>query len=469
MTESIISFYFNSLILQILTKLISFLSSQYIVKLLPPELFGIWSVKLGIIFDTVIFWGREGVRKAAIRSSTPKKFMILPLIIGIFIAPLVYILFRFGSDTNDNDSFNIACIFTIIGGILVLAGDIWSIPQLAEMNISNEAKIASAALFTKSLVTIFFIKKFYENEQSSSNHKLILCFGLTNVAYGVVILMGYMLFCKFIRIETPTLGILSEIRPIFFQSIIQWFFSQGERLILLSRVSTEQLGIYAFVSDLLSIVVRIVFAPLESSAYTLLANSKNTVPKSVYFPMVHVVTIVSLFSLSFGPSIGGFFISKLYSSKWNGEESSKCLTAYCRVMPFMALNGITEAFANARLGAQGLLTYNFKLTAVSVLYFVLMFFLAKIYGNAGAIYANGVNMCIRSGMALNEIFKEIGFDIKILPNIFLIISLIFFAFIEQYLSIKNIFIALTCYILLTLLLEYKMFLPLIRREKKKKE
>ena len=83
--KNLVQFWSSNFIIQISTKLISFVSNQLLIRSLSPALFGIWSVRLSLIMETIVFWSRDGIRKAASRSKNPNRFAILPIIIGILM------------------------------------------------------------------------------------------------------------------------------------------------------------------------------------------------------------------------------------------------------------------------------------------------------------------------------------------------------------------------------------------------
>jgi oligosaccharide translocation protein RFT1 len=185
-------------------------------------------------------------------------------------------------------------------------------------------------------------------------------------------------------------------------------------MILLWSSTAEEIGIYGFVSDLSSLIVRLVFAPIEASVFSVCA-SREKAPVDEFCLGARIVVYVGLTAAAFGPSLGLPVLHRVYGDKWSGPIAKSTFSAFCRVMPFMALNGVTEAFANARLPADVLEVYNLKLTAVTLIYFALMFALARLFGPAGAIYANGVNMSLRSWMAIRVIIDECGMLWDIFP------------------------------------------------------
>ena len=461
--SSFLSFLGFSFLIQFFSKIISFGSNQLLIRSLPPSLFGLWSVRLSIISDTIVFWSRDGVRKSASRSKNPKKYSILPLIFGIIISPIVFLI-NFYSLPNIS-GFIYAVLLTCLGSIFELIGEIWAIPQLASMEGNILAKVSGPAFLIKSLSAIFLTSFYYKDESSTFN--LMISFGLSNLLYGLIIPLGFLFFSGLPNFEFPTKIELISLRPFAFQTILQWLFSQGERLILLFTRTQEEIGVYGFVSDIASLIARLIFAPIESSIFTLCATSNNPPIESLSMAC-RFVTYIGLGAMSFGPHLAPPLMKKIYGNKWNNLDSQKSLSTYFKIMPFLAINGITEAYSNARLTSKKLEIYNLLLTFISLIYFILMYYLGKNYGISGTIYSNGINMFLRSLMALYVIFKDFGLIIlNLFPNFFLIILFLIILFLNN-LKIINYLILIVLIGFLILYFEksiLKQFFILILKKK----
>jgi oligosaccharide translocation protein RFT1 len=284
-----------------------------------------------------------------------------------------------------------------------LVGEVWAVPQLAGLNGGSVAKVTGFAFLMRSLFVVVAVKTYGVGDES----RLMVCFGTANLVFGVLIVAGFLGQCGMPRVERPTMAELKSLLPFGFQTFLQWMFSQGERMVLLASSTPEQIGVYGFVSDLSSLIARIIFAPIESSVFSICASSER-VPVDVLTIASRLVVYVGLAAAAFGPKLAPPILAAVYGEKWTGAEAIATFAAVCRILPLMALNGVTEAFANARLGDRRLGIYNLLLAGVTVLYFALTAVLNRYYGPPGAVYANGVNMGIRSTMAISVIFRECG-------------------------------------------------------------
>ncbi|KAH6561069.1 hypothetical protein BASA62_010109 [Batrachochytrium salamandrivorans] len=126
----------------------------------------------------------------------------------------------------------------------------------------------------------------------------------------------------------------------FFQGIIKHLLTVGDRLILVaSGVGNSGQGTYRLVSDLGSLVARIVFQPIEETTYTL--------PDILRESFQYLQTALQLHII-----LGGFFIflapnyTSLLLELYNkaDPETSRVLSVYCTYVPIMGVNGILEAF-----------------------------------------------------------------------------------------------------------------------------
>lgn len=418
--ESFLNFWSSTFLSQFLARILSFVCNQILVRLLEPDLFGIWSVRLTLINETIIFWARDGVRKASAKSGKEEanyyKYCLFPLMIGLIISPFIFYVNYRSTATAEIDGYLTAVTLTITGSLFELVGEIWAVPQLAQLQPIPISRSTAICFLTKSVITVFLTKFLYK-----TTFDLMLIFGFSYLLNGLleVFLLFYMSGKPYI--EMPTKSEIISLRPFAFQTILQWLFSQGERMILLQITTASQIGVYGLVSDLCSLVARIIFAPIEMSVYNLCASQKNP-PVDVITSFTRIVLYVGFFAAAFGPNLGPTILSLVYGQKWSTIEAKVVLSATCRVLPFIALNGISEAFPNARLPQSKLEVYNILLAVVNGCYLALTFFLGKKFGPQGAIYANGVAMAVRSVMAISVIFNECGPLWRMFPNFAIVLA-----------------------------------------------
>jgi oligosaccharide translocation protein RFT1 len=242
-------------------------------------------------------------------------------------------------------------------------------------------------------------------------------------------------------------GLLRLTTQLTFQSLEKFALTEGEKLVLVSLNSNlDAQGIYGLIQNLGSLVARMIFQPLEESAFmefSLLfasvtserekrdlaqattnakqngdgaaalvsdpsassdatSSSSSAVAAAASYAsavrmlgvLLHFVLLLGLVLLCFGPAYSYVFLDLLYGSKWSSTAAPTILSYYCVYILFMALNGVTEAFVSAVISTRQLRTYNLCLIAFSVIYLAACALLLP-YGSSGLIAANCINMSLR--------------------------------------------------------------------------
>ena len=234
------------------------------------------------------------------------------------------------------------------------------------------------------------------------------------------------------------------------QSLEKLLLQEGEKLVLVSLApSTGNLdaqGVYGLVQNLGSLVARMVFQPLEEAAFmefsmgfagvtadteknederaatVTVGGTAKTKTKTVVVQdsdsnegsacpsvshsaayasglsqlglLLHLVSLVGLILLCFGPAYSYVFLHLLYGSKWSSTDAPQVLSGYCVYILFMAANGISEAFVSAVMSTRQLRHYNLFLVCFSAAYLAACAGLMR-FGSAGLVLANVINMAMR--------------------------------------------------------------------------
>jgi small basic protein len=129
-----------------------------------------------------------------------------------------------------------------------------------------------------------------------------------------------------------------------------------------------------------------------------------------------------LFAVTLGPELAPVLLSIVAGQKWSATSASKVLSTYCYYIPFLAINGVTEAFVAA-------VATNKELYAQSVsmgIFFALFagsawFFIGKLeMGGNGVVLANTVNMGLRivwNTWFIRRFFSRNGSEFNVLETL----------------------------------------------------
>ncbi|CAG8443330.1 7220_t:CDS:10 [Diversispora eburnea] len=155
----------------------------------------------------------------------------------------------------------------------------------------------------------------------------------------------------------------------------------------------EDQGIYAFVVNYGSLIVRILFQPLEETAKkTSLVMSLKILTTLIKF---HI--LLGLIFIGLATNYTGALIDILVGSMWSQSPAPLALSFYCLYVPIMGINGITEAFVAAVATKETLNTLNYWLIAFSAGFVGNGIIFMKILsaGAIGLVAANALNLLTR--------------------------------------------------------------------------
>lgn len=242
-------------LLQVITRVVTFFLNQILVRLSTPQIFGTAAIQFELLLSTILFISREGVRLALLRSSsrpekeeenasdrskavvekeTPKSKSIrnrkgnqsatkeiprsqdketapevpilasniatLPVILGIPLSvalPLVYV-YTASSETSSQPYFHTSIIIYTISALVQLAAEPMYILAQQELDFNVRLRSEASGVISRAAVTVVVLilakrlGKMEENADGEGYEWGLLAFALGQLAYGVFVLATYL-------------------------------------------------------------------------------------------------------------------------------------------------------------------------------------------------------------------------------------------------------------------------------------
>ena len=173
------------------------------------------------------------------------------------------------------------------------------------------------------------------------------------------------------------------------QSGLKYLLTQGDSILLTTFASLSDQGAYALASNYGGLIARMVFQPIEESSRTLFAklcasppnadstNSESDKADTASSPksrsevsartnpnldqarstmnlIIHFYILISLPLITLAPGLIPPLFPLLFGARWSATSAPRVLAAYVYYIPFLAINGIVEAFVAAVANAADL-------------------------------------------------------------------------------------------------------------------
>jgi oligosaccharide translocation protein RFT1 len=205
---------------------------------------------------------------------------------------------------------------------------------------------------------------------------------------------------------------------LFVQNSFKYILTQGDGLLIAALTSLRDQGAYALASNYGGLIARMLFQPVEESSRNMFAkvcasNEHNQKPskeglreaKSLLQNILKFYNLISVLALCLGPTLAPLLLRLVAGSKWADTGAGAVLSTYCYYIPFLAINGLTEAFVaavatNNELHTQSIFMGVFFAGFSGAAY---VFLHEWQMGAIGLVYANCFNMFLRILFNLNFI------------------------------------------------------------------
>lgn len=484
----------SNIFVQILSRGFTFVLGAITLKYLQSSaLLGIINVRLALLYTTLQFLSREPFRRACLGEiargdSKSSQRIINTIWLGLSLSlaltvPLAYI-WRINSPSAEDlsgttiDDYYIAVLIMCLAVITEMLAEPCYIYAQAKAIFDHNPKVEVTFVTTKCILTAFvtvFESARYQSGQSSHIlTKIALC---QLVASATSVIYSYGRLCQKTKLSPrkflpafqhkkksdENLGLIyhnldkSSLRlslSFVSQTFLKQFLTEGERYIMtfFNVISLSEQGIYDVVNNLGSIAARLVFKPIEDSAYTLFSQTVSRtgtldirkfykVQENLMF-LIKSMLLISLIVLTFGYNFVPLIV--LYGGqKLNNLLAFNLMKWQLFYTPLLAVNGVTECFTFAMMSTSEIRSYNFYMIMFSVIFLVSIYLTQSTLGSAAFILANCLIMLSRILLSCKRIsvyFGKHGYQFKIqdtLPTLTTIISLsgvfIFLSISQHYL------------------------------------
>ncbi|KAF4210750.1 hypothetical protein CNMCM8980_005805 [Aspergillus fumigatiaffinis] len=452
--------------IQLVSRLFTFVANQLVLRNLSPATLGA-ATQLELFMVTILYFSREAIRLAIQRQplgspSLPDigkqnksriacdkemeaqsmatqsivNMSYLSLGTGIALSILLgtsYI--QFAAEQVAQTSFYRGSVAVVcLASTLELCTEPFFAVVHRYMLYKTRATVEMAAAFVKSLTTCgLFIWASW-----NGNNVGILPFALGHLSYALVLLCGYSAALSDAASRWHFSFLLSRIRTrdksvyvlgmfssqlvslsanLFFQSVVKHFLTQGDAMMLAAMSSLEDQGIYFLASNYGGLIARVLFQPIEESSRTLFSSllglsdlngeksSNIEAAKTHLTDVMKAYGILSALIFPLTPVIIKQMLHLLGGTEWAGFEVYRLLSLYCFYIPFLAFNGITEAFVSSAANGSELRSQAGWMGVFSACFALAAYLFLRVgdLGACGLVYANIVNMTVRILWSLNFI------------------------------------------------------------------
>jgi len=182
------------------------------------------------------------------------------------------------------------------------------------------------------------------------------------------------------------------------QDFLKLALSESEKLVVVSRSPDREQGGFGLASNLGSLFARIALKPIEDSASSTFSSSAHDLHSkaSLLQSTMHILFSASLLLAIVAQPFVQIGLHILYGPVWAAEPSAlRGLRAYCAYIPFLAFNGVIEAYADALLSVRAITERNISLVLATALQVALQLLLEPHFGVIGIICGNCAHMLAR--------------------------------------------------------------------------
>ena len=414
--------------LQLFSRLVTFALNAVLARSLGPKWYALGNVQLQLVSASALFLAKEGVRRACQRIYPGGRGPALGRAVNLAWAavPLTALSGAAVAATSarvlgDAEGLVSAAelrwaVWTVCAAAVLEAAaePLWLYAQANEGLLSRRVIAEGAALALKAALTAWLALRVGAGAGA---------FAYAQLAFAGA--FGALLLALLRRARAPLRELLPRRRgaalegderalaaQVLWQCAQKYALTEGERLVIVALTGMTEQGVYALVSNLGSLVARLVLQPVEEATFAHYSRLAAAAPPdaAALRRMVALVRAAAIFGgvfAAFGPAYSWLLLRLLYGPLWSSTDAPAVLQAYCAHVCAIALNGVTEAFVHATATRDELQKLNVLLVALSVAYVPAAAVGLTTFGARGLIAANCANVALRTAYSLRFIRRRV--------------------------------------------------------------
>ncbi|KRX91154.1 Protein RFT1 -like protein [Trichinella pseudospiralis] len=420
-----------NVLLQVAFRSLTFLVNAILLHLIPISLLGVVNVRLMLLYGTVYYFSREPFRRSclqreenSLRIQTINVMWLCPAVSFCLSLLCTFIWVFLLRDPNEDTSTKYygisACMYalstvieTFAEPLCIIAQNlkqfhvkmtfeaiqmiirqffslllVYFFPNLSLLAFAFGMIVSSSAYAV--LYYLYFLNGFYKPKDRQVNEPP----NELNAAVSV-----FPQFSKGFDNETLTL-----VYGFWKHGMIKQFLTEGERYVMtfFNLLNFRDQGVFDVVSNLGSLVARIVLAPLEENAYIYFSQhlirgmpEEFAVVHDTFSNLLKLVSLIGLTSVVFGQAYS-YPLLKLYGGRSLIIASGpSLLRMYSFYVFLIALNGITECFMFSIMRLKEVDRHKLWLFYFCLVFLFSAVLLCQLFGSIGFIMANCINMIFR--------------------------------------------------------------------------
>ncbi|KAM0449501.1 hypothetical protein ACHAO4_007520 [Trichoderma viride] len=462
------------IILQVASRLVTFIANQLLLRFLTAPLLAL-STQLEVFYLSVLFFARESLRvaiqrqgiagaantkedetdddAAAARQEGQAVVNLGYLAVGlgsIVSVALGWMYLASASTDTLQTPWLVESLWLYgIAAMVELMSEPCFVLMQTRLQFGTRATAESIATFLRCAVV-------FGSAVWASRNGLdigVLPFALGQLSYGISLLVVYLVSGYRLALKTgfsllpkqlasnqnvvfllsyfykPTVNLAGSMMA---QSVVKHLLTQGDTFLISLFSNPEAQGVYALANNYGSLLARLLFQPVEESSRSyfsrLLSSPSSGNGQSLSQPsssvkeakqnlhtILRLYILLSAIIVSIGPFAAPALLSIVAGKLWSGSGAGQVLSTYCFYIPFMGLNGITEAFVASVASEAQVHRQSFWMGIFSAVFAASAFLFMRVLslGAIGLVYANSINMLCRiiwSSAFINKFFKSHGLD-----------------------------------------------------------